>query len=236
MDQCNAWVKAARLFGTSDSWVYRVMLDRDIEVKPMDRVELSDNRPDKLVMTGCYFHDGCTRVLIHGTKETVVEKCAFEREQLSSLQIGEEKYWWEGPNDTRVTVRDSLFVHGSNGLVYGFPTIMIGVAAGPEATCRDLTESVCVEGNTIVSPAKQAIGIRNTAHVVVRNNRIVRPESWPKFLSRPSFFGEDFSAIYLYAVESGEVFGNTIEEPGRSMTAPVILSETCNKAAIRNQF
>jgi len=233
VDQCNAWVKAARLFGTSDAWVYRVLLDRDVDVRPMDMVELPDNRPDKLVMTGCYFHDGCTRVLIHGTKETVIEKCAFEREQMSSLQIGEEKYWWEGPNDTRVTVRDSLFVHGSNGMVNGNPTIMIGLAAGPEATCRDLTESVCVEGNAIVSPAKQAIGVRNTARAVVRNNRIVRPESWPKFLSRPSMFGEDFSAIYLYAVESGEVTGNTVEEPGHNMTAPAILSETCNKASIR---
>lgn len=235
VDQCNAWVKAARLFNTGDSWVHRVMLDRDVVVKPMDLVELSDNRPDKLVMTGCYFHDGCTRVLIHGTKETLIENCAFEREQMSSLQIGEEKYWWEGPNDTKVTVRDCLFVNGSNGLVYGHPTIMIGLAAGPEAICRDLTESVCVEGNVIVAPAKQAIGVRNTTHVVVRNNRIIRPVGWPKFLSRPSMLGEDFSAIFLYAVESGDVSGNIIEEPGSGMTAPVIISDTCNKAAIRSE-
>jgi alpha-L-fucosidase 2 len=232
-DQCNAWVKATGIRDCGEGWVYRVTLDRDVEVKPMDLVELSDNRPDKLVLSGCYFHDGCTRVLIHGTKETVVDNCAFEREQMSSLQIGAEKYWWEGPNDTKVTVRDSLFVNGSNGLVNGNPTLMIGVAdVGPEATCRDLTESVLVENNVIIAPAKQAIRVRNAAHAVVRNNRIIRPESWPKFLSRPSWLGEDFSAIYLYAVGSGEVSGNTIEEPGPDMTAPVILSENCNKDAI----
>lgn len=237
VEQCRAWVKATGIRDCGEGWVYRVTLDRDVEVKPMDLVELSDSRTDKLILSGCYFHDGCTRVLIHGTKETVVENCAFEREQMSSLQIGAEKYWWEGPNDTKVTVRDSLFVNGSNGLVNGNPTLMIGVAdVGSEATCRDLTESVLVEGNVIIAPAKQAIRVRNTARAVVRNNQIIRPCSWPKFLSRPSLFGEDFSAIYLYAVGSGEVSGNTIEEPGPDMTAPVILSETCDKGGIDVQI
>jgi hypothetical protein len=110
---------------------------------------------------------------------------------------------------------------------------MIGLAAGPEATCRTLTESVLVENNVIIAPAKQAIGVRNTADAVIRNNRIIRPASWPKFLSRPSPFGEDFSAIYLYAVESGEVSGNIIEEPGENLSAPVIISDTCNKSGIK---
>ena len=233
VEQCKEWVQAAHLFNIGDSWVYKVILDRDVEVKPMDLVELSDNRPDKLLITGCYFHDGCTRVLIHGTKETVVENCAFEREQMSSLQIGEEKYWWEGPNDSKVTVRDSLFVNGSNGLFNDHPTITIGLSAGPEAICRDLTASVLVERNVVVAPAKQAIRIRNTANAVVRNNRIIRPVSWPKILLRPSPFGDDFSGIYLYAVESGEVTGNTIHEAGVNLTAPVILSETCNPAGIK---
>lgn len=233
VDRCNAWVEAARLRHAGESWVYKVILDRDVVVKPMDMVELADNRTDKLVITGCYFHDGCTRVLIHGTKETVVENSVFERQQLSALQIGNEKYWWEGPNDKRVTVRDCLFVNASNGLINGRPSIMIGLDAGPEATCRDLTESVLVEGNMIVSPAKQAIRVRNTTRAVVRNNRIIRPASWPKFLSSPSIFGDDYSAIYLYAVGAGEVTGNHIEEPGGNLTAPVILSDTCNKDAIR---
>lgn len=231
--RCNAWVEAGCLRHAGESWVYKVTLDRDVAVKPMDMVELADNRTDKLVITDCYFHDGCTRVLIHGTKETVVENSVFERQQLSALQIGAEKYWWEGPNDKRVTVRDCLFVNASNGLVNGRPSIMIGLDAGPEATFRDLTESVLVEGNVIVSPAKQAIRVRNTTRAVVRDNRIIRPASWPRFLSSPSVFGDDFAAIHLYAVGAGEVTGNQIEEPGGNLTAPVIVSETCDKGAIR---
>jgi hypothetical protein len=186
VEQTNAWIKKTGIRDSGEGWVYKVTLDRDVQVGTMDMVELSDNRTDKLVVSNSYFHDGCTRLLIHGTKETIVEKTVFERMQLAAVQIGAEKYWWEGPSDTRVTVRDCLLVNGSNGLVNGLPSIMLGLAAGPEATCRTLTESVLVENNIIIAPSKQAIGVRNTANAVVRNNKIIRPASWPKFLSRSS--------------------------------------------------
>ena len=190
---------------SGDKPLHRITLDRDVSVSAGDYMENgATNRPDHFTIRNSYFHDAGVRVMVQGFRHGLFENNHFARIS-GGLALTCDAWWFEGPTDQDITVRNNVFDDTTfrNGWGTGKAAIIIGAGWAEDHT--DISRGCAfhmatVTGNTINGSSNAGIFISNTDHVTIARNVIRRPFT----------LGPPAGAIQLAGVADARVADNTV--------------------------
>lgn len=221
--------------------VFKVTLDREIQVEPYDLVSCADFSGRGAIVKDNFLHDGHVRGVLAKTEDLLVENNTIERTGHGGIVLAPEYYWLEGPVNSNVRVVGNRLSHNGwstfdrVGITSSIAAIEIGSHFGKRLFPRTLVPGplnfgVEILDNRITDPSGPGILVMNTDGIKIRNNSIKTPFAaglvpgfydWSKLPSVKNppeaaggaSFKEPFYGIFIFDSSHVEIAGNSVSNP-----------------------
>jgi len=221
--------------------VFKVTLDRELQVEPYDLVSCADFSGRGAVVKDNFLHDGHVRGVLAKTEDLVVENNVIERTGHGGIVLTPEYFWLEGPVNSNIRIVGNRLLHNGwstfdrAGITSSIAAIEVGSHFGKRLFPRTfvtgaLNFGVEIRDNKIAEPAGPGILVMNTDGVKIEGNTISAPFAagivpgfydWSKLSVAANPVGADngvgfkdpFYGIFIFDSSGVTVGGNTVLEP-----------------------
>lgn len=217
VEEANRAARALQPRDLGDGPCVRLVLDRDVAVRPTDYAESSDLHARDVVIKDCWFHDFMCRTLVQGVGRGLIEGNVIERAGLAAIDVRADAYWWEGATSEKVVIRNNVIKESpyslfaaccafqASGAISVGPTTSPGRATASEHLFKDFV----IEGNAISDPMFSGILAKNMDGIRIVDNTLIRPVARSGPVPGTAYYGVSPAAgIFLYAVKNATVTGN----------------------------
>lgn len=158
--------------------VWRVTLDRAVDVGRYDIVESELRTGRGAAFRDSYFHDGHVRGILLRSPDAVVENCTFENINGPAVYIAPERFWAEGPFSSNMRVTGNTMRRTAVCIDAKLATPgAVTVFATPTENCDVLKNNynmrdIVIENNVILHSGASGIFMANTDGAAIRGNHI----------------------------------------------------------------
>lgn len=208
-----------RIRKLSNVAVFRVRLDRAVDVHQYDLLSCSDFAGAGAIIRNNHLHDGHIRGILVKSRDVLIENNVIERTGHGGIVLEAELYWLEGPFNRGIRVMGNRVTDtgwsalDEKGVSVTLAGIQVGNYFGARLFPRMLTggeqnDEIVIQNNQVIRPAAFPIWVRNTRRVAIEGNRIEQP-----FAAGPLPSILDLARLLSPGVEGDEATLAVLREP-----------------------
>ncbi len=195
--------------------VTRIEMDKPIEFDEPVILTLEGITGNDYLLKDCTFRNTQGRV-VAGASRGLIENCTVDWTSGTGVMVYSNMgYWGESTIASDVTIRGCTISNNNlSALRYKNGRPALYVATPNHWKTTGLVTGLRIENNTIVNPGLSGIGIFGARDVLLKNNRIVAPNTRSHLNYKNEGHTDRDYGIVIENVKGLTMQGNAVEDPG----------------------